>query len=81
MRKRGGGCWDWSPCFFRPFNDWEMDEVENFLLCLIRKRVIVDEEDRVRLVESKDNNFSIVFLQSLRVELNKVFPNEDNMEL
>ena len=58
-----------------------MDEVENFLLCLIRKRVIVDEEDRVRWVESKDNNFSIVFLQSLRVELNKVFPNEDNMEL
>ena len=55
--------------------------MENFLLCLIRKRVIVDEEDRVRWVESKDNNFSIVFLQSLRVELNKVFPNEDNMEL
>ena len=29
-------------------NDWEMNEVENLLLCLSGKNVIVDVEDRVR---------------------------------
>ena len=31
-------CWDstgeeggWNPCFLRPFNDWEMEEVERFI--------------------------------------------------
>ena len=28
----GGGCW--NPLFFRPFNDWELEEVNNFLTCL-----------------------------------------------
>ena len=37
----------WSPCFTRPFNDWEIEEVS------------VDEEDRVRWMESKDGVFSI----------------------
>ena len=28
----GGGCW--NPLFLRPFNDWELEEVNNFLTCL-----------------------------------------------
>ena len=36
------------PRFSRPFNDWEMDEVERLLLCLCGKRVNLDEEDRVQ---------------------------------
>ena len=35
----------WSPCFTRPFNDWEIEEVS------------VDEEDRVRWMDSKDGVF------------------------
>ena len=33
---REGGCW--NPLFSRPFNYWEMEEVDNFLLRLYRKK-------------------------------------------
>ncbi|RVW30374.1 putative LRR receptor-like serine/threonine-protein kinase [Vitis vinifera] len=36
----------WSPCFNRPFNDWELEEVERLFYCLDGKKVSVDEEDR-----------------------------------
>ena len=29
----------WSPVFQRPFNDWEMEEVERFLLVLHSKKI------------------------------------------
>ena len=75
MRKRGGGCWDWSPCFFRPFNDWEMDEVENLLLCSSGKSVVVDVGDRVRWGESKDDTFSVKApYKALELESTGCFP-------
>ena len=40
----GGG---WNPLLLRPFNDWEMEEVKNFLLCLSRKIVQPNVEDKV----------------------------------
>ncbi|KAJ9699260.1 hypothetical protein PVL29_008047 [Vitis rotundifolia] len=49
----------WTPSFNRPFNDWEMEEVGRLLCCLDGKMVRVDEEDRVRWVESKDGVFSV----------------------
>ncbi|RVW17395.1 Transposon TX1 uncharacterized 149 kDa protein [Vitis vinifera] len=52
--KRGGS---WSPCFSRPFNDWEMKEVERLFCCLGGKKVNVDEEDRVKWLDSKDDLF------------------------
>lgn len=65
-----------------PLNDWEIDEVKNLLLCLSGTRVIVDVEDRVRWAESNDGTFSVKALyKALRVKLNRVFSNEDNMEL
>ncbi|RVW17648.1 Oxysterol-binding protein-related protein 1C [Vitis vinifera] len=48
----------WTPSFNRPFNDWEMEEVGRLLCCLDGKMVRMDEEDRVRWVESKDGVFS-----------------------
>ncbi|RVX20320.1 putative ribonuclease H protein [Vitis vinifera] len=30
----GGKGGSWNPCFNRPFNDWEMEEVERLLCCL-----------------------------------------------
>ncbi|RVX12904.1 Transposon TX1 uncharacterized 149 kDa protein [Vitis vinifera] len=53
--ERGGS---WNPCFNRPFNDWELEEVERLFCCLEGKKVRVDEEDRVRWMESKDEVFS-----------------------
>ena len=49
----------WNPCFNRPFNDWELEEVERLFCCLEGKKVRVDEEDRVRWMESKDEVFSV----------------------
>ncbi|RVW88351.1 hypothetical protein CK203_040975 [Vitis vinifera] len=49
--ERGGS---WNPCFNRPFNDWELEEVERLFCCLEGKKVRVDEEDRVKWMESKD---------------------------
>ena len=54
--KRGGS---WSPCFSRPFNDWEMKEVERLFCCLGGKKVNVDEEDRVKWLDSKDDLFLV----------------------
>ena len=49
----------WTPRFNRPFNDWEMEEVGRLLCCLDGKKVRVDEEDRVRWMDSKDGVFSV----------------------
>ncbi|RVW36065.1 hypothetical protein CK203_079687 [Vitis vinifera] len=48
--ERGGS---WSPRFNRPFNDWELEEVERLVCCLDGKKVSVDEEDRVRIHHAK----------------------------
>ena len=53
----GGG--SWSLLFFRPFNDWEVDEVDRFLSSLNGKSVQQDEEDRVLWKETKCGRFSI----------------------
>ncbi|RVW62360.1 hypothetical protein CK203_062889 [Vitis vinifera] len=47
----------WSPCFNRHFNDWELEEVERLFCYLDGKKVSVDEEDRVRWMDSKDGVF------------------------
>ncbi|RVW30523.1 putative ribonuclease H protein [Vitis vinifera] len=53
----GGGVW--NPCFNRPFNDWEMEDVEWLLCCLEGKKVRGDEEDKVKWMASKDGDFSV----------------------
>ena len=35
----------WSPRFSRSFNDWEIEEVLNFLLIIQEKRIIPNQED------------------------------------
>ena len=69
----GGG--SWSPRFTRPFNDWEMDEVKGLLLRLCGKRVILEEEDMVWWMETKNGNFSIKSLyKALELDLSPFFP-------
>ena len=58
----GGG--SWSPHFFRPFNDWEMDEANSFLLGLNGKSVQWDVEDRVLWIETKCGKFSVKSLST-----------------
>ena len=40
--KEGGSC---STRFNRPFNDWELEEVERLFCCLDGKKVSMDEVD------------------------------------
>ena len=64
-------CWDllgeeggWNPRFSRPFNDWEVEVVERFLLTLQGKRLVIDLEDRVLSQETKDGKFFVKSLYS-----------------
>ena len=54
-REDGG----WSPVFLRPFNDWEMDEVESFLLFLQNRKIRPFQEDRLILKETKPDGFLV----------------------
>ena len=54
-REDGG----WSPVFLRPFNDWEMDEVERFLLFLQNRKIRSFQEDRLILKETRPDGFSV----------------------
>ena len=49
----------WSPVFLRPFNDWEMEEVDRFLLFLHNKKIRSIQEDRLLLKESITDGFSV----------------------
>ena len=60
MSEEGG----WSPRFSRPFNDWEVEEVERFLFAIQGKRMVTNVEDRVLWKETKDGKFSIKSLYS-----------------
>ena len=49
----------WSLVFLRPFNDWEMEEVERFLHFLHNKKIWPFQEDRLLLKESITDGFSV----------------------
>ena len=52
----GGG---WSPVFERPFNDWEIEEVERFLLVLHNKKIRPAQEDCLILKETRPDGFAV----------------------
>ena len=49
----------WNPCFSRPFNDWKVGVVENFLVRLHGKRVCKDVENTVLWIEMKNDKVSL----------------------
>ena len=55
MGEEGG----WTPCFLRPFNDWEVEEVERFLSTIQGKRLNADVEDRMVWKETKNEIFTV----------------------
>ena len=66
-----------TPSFNRPFNDWEMEEVGRLLCYLEGKMVRVDEEDKVRWVESKSGVFSVKSLyRALQPVSSAFFPSK-----
>ena len=53
----GGG---WNPRFSRPFNDWELETVERFLVTSQGKKVHTNMEDKVQWKEAKNGLFSVI---------------------
>ena len=49
----------WSLVFLRPFNDWEVEEVERFLHFLHNKKIRPFQEDRLLLKETMTDGFSV----------------------
>ena len=49
----------WSACFSRPFNDWEVEEVQSLLHAIHVKGVHPNQEDLMLLKETKDGCFSV----------------------
>ena len=49
----------WKPVFTRPFNDWELPEVERFLSCIERVFVVNEMEDMLKCEETKNGIFSV----------------------
>ena len=69
----GGGCW--NPTSFRPFNNWEMDDVESLLCRIGGRRVIEGVEDKVRWSSSKNGLFSVKSLyKALEQRMPSSFP-------
>ena len=58
----GGG---WFPCFTRSFNDWEMEEVKNFLHTIQPLEVIPTLADKLILKDSKAGSFSVKLMFEL----------------
>ena len=49
----------WSSVFQRPFNDWEMEEVERFLHFLQNRKIRPFQEDRLILKETRPDGFLV----------------------
>ena len=65
----------WSPCFSRPFNDWEVDYVDRFLLSLHGKRVHRDENNKVLWKVTKNGKFIVRFVyNALELDSSISFP-------
>ena len=69
----GGG---WNPRFSRPFNDWELETVERFLVTSQGKKVHTNMEDKVQWKEAKNGLFSVIAYCSTLAGIRIVpFPN------
>ena len=74
LKGRGG----WNPCFSRPFNDWEIDCVERFLVCLQGQRTCRDVEDTLLWSVSKSDKFIVKTLYNvLEPNIGGYFPIND----
>ena len=64
-----------TPCFVRPFNDWEAEEIQNLLKVIQDKRIIPSQDDLILMREAGDGYFSMKLPYKVLVGSNSiVFP-------
>ena len=59
LQERG---WGWTSCFVRPFNDWEVEEIQNLLQAIQDKRILPSQDDLMLMREAGDGRFSVKLL-------------------
>ena len=70
---REGGVW--TPCFVRPLNDWEVEEIQNLFQAIQDKRFLPNQDDLMLMREDRDGRFSVKLLYKVLVGSNLiVFP-------
>ena len=75
--RQGGGGGGWEVHFRRPFHDWELEEVNRFLIHISAVKVQEGEDSLIWKIERK-GKFSVKFYyRSLKVENNPLFPTKE----
>ena len=62
---REGGVW--TPCFVRPFNDWEVEEIQKLLQAIQDKRILPNQDDLMFMKEAGDGCLSVKLLYKVLV--------------
>ena len=75
--RQGGGGRGWEVHFRRPFQNWELEEVNRFLVHISAVKVQEEEDSLVWKIERK-GKFSVKsYYRSLKDENNHLFPAKD----
>ena len=67
---REGGVW--TPCFVKPFNDWEVEEIQNLFQAIQDKRILPIQDDLMLMREARDKCFSVKLLYKVLVGSNLI---------
>ena len=67
---REGGVW--TPCFVKPFNDWEVEEIQNLFQAIQDKRILSNQDDLMLTREARDECFSVKLLYKVLVGSNLI---------
>ena len=67
----------WTPCFVRPFNDWEVEDIQNLFQAIQDKRILSNQDDLMLMREARDGRFLVKLLYKVLVGSNSiVFPHQ-----
>ena len=72
--RQGGGGGDWEVYFRRPFQDWELEEVNRFLVHISAVKVQEGKDSLVCKIERKEKFSVKAYYRSLKVDNNPLFP-------
>ena len=75
--RQGSGGRGWEVHFRRPFHDWELEEVNRFLIHISTVKVQEGEDSLIWKIERKGKFSAKSYYRSLKVENNPLFPTKE----